>query len=51
MEMSLRENMLAILHGEQPECYGDFKWATKTIMDPITMSDSVPSDGQPHCDS
>ena len=38
MEMTLRENMLAILHGEQPEVYGDFKWATKTIMDPITIS-------------
>ena len=51
MEMTLRENMLAILHGEQPEVYGDFKWATKTIMDPITISDSVPGDGQEHTDS
>ena len=51
MEMSLRENMLAILHGEQPEVYGDFKWATKTIMDPITISDSVPGDGLEHTDS
>ena len=51
MEMTLHENMLAILHGEQPEVYGDFNWATKTIMDPITISDSVPGDGLEHTDS
>lgn len=51
MDMTPRENMMAIFRGEQPEYYGDFQWAAKIMLDPIWMSDSVPSDGKEHKDS
>ena len=51
MEMTPRENMMAILEGRQPEWYGDFQSAVEIMMDPIWKSDSVPRDGLEHKDS
>ena len=51
MEMTPRENMMAILEGRQPEYYGDFQWAVKLMMDPVWKSDSMPKDGLEHKDS
>ena len=51
MEMTPRENMMAIFEGRQPAYYGDFQSAVKIILDPIWMSDSVPEDGKEHKDS
>ena len=51
MEMTPRENMMAIYEGRQPEYYGDFQWAVKIMIDPIWKSDSVPKDGREHKDS
>ena len=45
MEMTPRENMMAILEGRQPEWYGDFQSAVEIMMDPIWKSYSVPRDG------
>lgn len=51
MEMTPRENMMAIFEGKQPEYYGDFQWAIKMTIDPVWASDSVPKDGKEHTDS
>lgn len=51
MEMTPRENMLAILEGKQPEYYSDFQSAVKIVVDPIWKSDSIPEDGREHKDS
>ena len=51
MEMTPRENMIAIFAGEQPAYYNDFQSAVKIILDPVWMSDSVPEDGLEHKDS
>lgn len=51
MEMTPRENMMAILEGRQPEWYGDFQSAVEIMMDPIWKSDSVARDGLEHKDS
>ena len=51
MEMTPRENMMAIYEGRQPEYYGDFQWAVKIMMDPVWKSDSMPKDGLEHKDS
>ena len=51
MEMTPRENMMAILEGRQPEWYGDFQSAVEIMMDPIWKSDSMPKDGREHKDS
>lgn len=51
MDLTPRENMMAIFEGRQPQYYGDFQWAVKIMMDPIWKSDSIPADGQPHKDS
>lgn len=51
MEMTPRENMMAILEGKQPEYYGDFQWAVKVMRDPIWASDSIPPDGKLYKDS
>ena len=51
MEMTPRENMMAIYEGRQPEYYGDFQWAVKIMIDPIWKSDSMPKDGREHKDS
>ena len=51
MEMTPRENMMAIYEGRQPEYYGDFQWAVKIMIDPIWKSDSMPKDGREHNDS
>ena len=48
MEMTPRENMMAIFEGRQPAYYGDFQSAVKIMLDPIWMSDSVPEDGKEH---
>ena len=51
MEMTPRENMMAILEGKQPQYYGDFIWSVEMILDPVLMSDLVPQDGLEHKDS
>lgn len=51
MEMTPRENMMAIFEGKQPAYYGDFQSAVKIMFDPVWMSDSVPEDGLEHKDS
>ena len=51
MEMTPRENMMAIYEGRQPEYYVDFQWAVKIMIDPIWKSDSMPKDGREHKDS
>ena len=51
MEMTPRENMMAIFEGRQPAYYGDFQSAVKIMLDPVWMSDSVPEDGKEHKDS
>ena len=50
-EMTERENMLAILHGEQPEYYGDIFKTMVFAPDPIFASDSIVDDGKIHHDS
>ena len=50
-EMTERENMLAILHGEQPEYYGDIYQTMVFAPDPIFASDSIVDDGKVHHDS
>ncbi|MBN2038908.1 MAG: methyltransferase [Spirochaetes bacterium] len=49
--MNLRENVMAIYNGEQPDYYGDIMPALHIIMDPVFASDSVPQDGKEHRDS
>ena len=49
--MTERENMLAILHGEQPEYYGDIFKTLVFAPDPIFASDSIVDDGKIHHDS
>lgn len=49
--LSLRENALAILHGEQPDFYGDFMDALQWVPDPVMASDAIAKDGKPHKDS
>lgn len=51
MAMTLRENMMAIYNGEQPDFYGDFMSALEFIPDPVFMRDMCPQDGEPHADS
>lgn len=51
MEMTPRENMMAIYEGRQPEYYADFMSSVKIMMDPVFVSDSVPEDGLEHKDS
>ncbi len=49
--MNLKENVMAIYHGEQPDYYGDIMPAIELIMDPVFESDLVPQDGREHKDS
>lgn len=49
--LTKRENMTAILNGEQPDYYGDFMDAMALVPDPVFMSDRVPQDGEVHKDS
>ncbi|MDR3052657.1 MAG: hypothetical protein LBU48_02190 [Coriobacteriales bacterium] len=49
--LTKRENMTAILNGEQPDYYGDFMDSLALIPDPIFMADRVPQDGEIHKDS
>ena len=51
MEVTPRENMMAILEGRQPEYYADFQYAAEVLVDPIWAADMVPPDGQYHKDS
>ena len=51
MEMTPRENVMAILEGRQPEYYNDIMSAFEIIVDPIFLSDMVPIDGKEHPDS
>lgn len=49
--MNLRENVMAIYRGEQPDYYGDLMAAVEFIPDPYLVKDSVPQDGEEHKDS
>jgi hypothetical protein len=49
--LTKRENMMAILHGRQPDYYGDFMDAMALIPDPVFLSDRVAQDGEIHKDS
>lgn len=49
--MTPRENMMAILNGEQPEYYGDLMDAIVLVPDPVAMRDRCPQDGKPHADT
>ena len=49
--LSLRENALAILNGEQPDFYGDFMEALSWVPDPVRARDAIPQDGKEHKDS
>lgn len=50
--MNLRENVMAIYRGEQPDYYGDLMAAVEFIPDPVLMQDAfIPQDGREHPDS
>lgn len=49
--MNLKENVMAIYHGKQPEYYGDIMPAIELVLDPVLEADSVPQDGKEHKDS
>ena len=49
--MNLKENVMAVYQGEQPDYYGDFMPAIELIVDPVLESDSTPQDGKEHKDS
>lgn len=49
--MNLRENMMAIFNGEQPEYYGDFMSALEFVIDPVFEVDLIPDDGKEHLDA
>ena len=46
-----RENVMAILNGEQPDVYVDIMDAVQICPDPIFLRDACPRDGQRHQDS
>ena len=49
--LTIRENMMAVLHGEQPDYYGDFMPSLDFALDPVFMRDRIPQDGQIHYDA
>ncbi|MBF7095631.1 uroporphyrinogen decarboxylase family protein [Alkalibacter mobilis] len=50
--MNLRENVMAVLNGKQPDYYGDLMNAVEFIFDPVFMQDAmIPQDGSEHVDS
>ncbi|NTW70919.1 MAG: methyltransferase [Eubacteriaceae bacterium] len=50
--MNLRENVMAIYNGEQPEYYGDLMAAVEFVLDPVFVRDAfIPQDGEEHKDS
>ena len=50
-DMSPRENSLAILNGEQPDCWLDFMSTMDMLPDPWLMAEMTPPDGQEHPDA
>ena len=49
--LTMRENMMAVLHGEQPDYYGDFMPSLDFVLDPVFMRDRIPQDGKIHYDA
>ncbi|MFZ7120138.1 MAG: uroporphyrinogen decarboxylase family protein [Eubacteriaceae bacterium] len=50
--MNLKENVLAIYNGEQPDYYGDLMAAVDFIIDPLFVQDAlIPQDGKEYKDS
>lgn len=50
--MNLRENVMAVYRGEQPDYYGDLMAAVEFIPDPLFILDAMlPQDGKEHMDS
>ena len=48
--MTPRENVMAVLHGEQPDCYGDIFDAVQFVFDPVFTADTTPQDGKAYPD-
>ena len=46
-----RQNVMAVLNGQQPDYYGDLMPALNLIPDPVFLRDMVPQDGKIHKDS
>lgn len=51
MNMTLRENAMAIFNREQPYAYWDIMPAINLVPDPVLFGDIAPQDGLPHPDS
>lgn len=50
--MNIKENVMAIYHGGQPDYYGDLMTAVEFILDPLFIKDSmIPQDGKEYKDS
>lgn len=49
--LTMRENVMAVLHREQPDYYGDLMPSLNFVLDPVFIRDRVPQDGQIHYDS
>ena len=50
--MNLRENVMAVYRGEQPDYYGDLMAAVEFIPDPLFIQDALlPQDGKEYRDS
>lgn len=51
MAMTLRENTMAVLRGEQPDFYGDLMDSVTIVPDPVLIANSCPQDGLEHPDT
>lgn len=48
--MTLRENVMAVMEGRQPDYYGDFMPAIQFMPDPYFLNSRTPQDGEEHKD-
>lgn len=46
-----RQNVMAVLNGQQPDYYGDLMPSLHMITDPVFQRDRIPKDGKIHTDS
>ncbi|MBQ3504523.1 MAG: methyltransferase [Oscillospiraceae bacterium] len=46
-----RQNVMAVLNGQQPDYYGDLMPTLQFISDPVFLRDRIPQDGKIHQDS
>ena len=46
-----RQNVMAVMNGQQPDYYGDFMPALQFVLDPVYLRDRCPQDGKVHQDS